>query len=223
MALPIEFLHWAGMNDDCLDKVKELVLTQPELLNSVNSFQDNALIIAARTGNKAIAQYLISTNIDIQHRTTEGNAFLIALDTNRREIAKMLIDDGRIDLFCLDHKQQNALFSAAKHGDDDMIEFLVDKGLDINHLNDEGNHVLFPFMEGYTKHENYWCFEVILSLMKPEIIFQNNRSGINIIDFMNWLEEDALEQNNFIRHKRLQKNFIPLRNVLQYRLENMSE
>mgnify|MGYP003333903406 CR=1 FL=1 len=57
---PIEVIHWAGMTDECLPDLKQLLEKYPDYINTKNGYNDNALIVAARTGNADIVKYLIA-------------------------------------------------------------------------------------------------------------------------------------------------------------------
>ena len=96
---PIELLHWSGMNDENIDKVKIILDTHPEYINTLNSLHDNALIIACRMGNLEIAKYLVeNTNIDIQHATKEGNALTVAVEKKHKEIIDYLVLNSDIEI-----------------------------------------------------------------------------------------------------------------------------
>ena len=106
---PIELLHWSGMSDEFLDKVKEILTLYPDYIHTLNSMNDNALIIACRVGNLEITKYRVgnleitkylveNTNVNIQHRTGEGNALTVAVQQGRAEIANYLVLNSNIEV-----------------------------------------------------------------------------------------------------------------------------
>lgn len=95
---PIELLHYAGMSDESLNQVKEIINLFPDYLNQTNSLHDTALIISIRTGNTKIAQFLLEQpyiNID-KICNQEGNAFFVANIYDRKEIIFTLLMEKNI-------------------------------------------------------------------------------------------------------------------------------
>jgi hypothetical protein len=215
----IELFHWAGMNDERIDDLKNLVQQSPELINSINQKGDNALIIAAREDNFKIVQYLVEqTDINIQQSSVDGNAFLVALHKNRKQIARYLLEHG-IDY----HNQvngKNAINICAYTGFDSMIETLFDKGVSFNHLDSQGQNIMFDLLRGYPSHQNLLCFEIIQERLHDDILWTPNRSGINVIQYVNHLINTAA---NLIQKEHYETNLLPLQAMLVQRHDYLME
>lgn len=210
---PIELLHWAGMNDTCLNEIEDILNKYPEYIHTQNQQKDNALIIATRTGNIGIVKYLVErTDIDINHCTLEGNALMIAIHYKKEEIALYLIEKG-IALDIKNYKNHNSLFEACGIGNDNIIEVLLAKNVSINYVDNEKQNVFYGFMDNYLSHNNYYCFEIILSNLQTDILFCKDKNGNDIISYMDKLIEESKLQN-MIRYNRLVASFEPLKAII---------
>lgn len=209
---PIEVLHWSGMTDDNLPDLKKILIESPELVNSVSNKNDNGLIIASRSNNIAMVKYFIeNTNIDINCVGIDGNAFMAAISEGNIEIAKYLLEHSNMNILSINSKEQTPYHLAAYLGLDEIIEILIEKGFDINILNNNHENCLFDFINGYTYHKNYWCFEIIKTHMTKEVIFTSNKNFITIIDYMDYLIESSI--NPFQKEARI-KYFTALKYAL---------
>jgi ankyrin repeat protein len=213
---PIELLHWAGMNDQCIDYLKTILDKYPHYINTTNLINDNALFVAVRTGNFEIVKYLIeNTDINLEHKSVDGNAFSIATLYNQTNIALYLMDKG-FSTTELNNNKQTPLFHCAKFGNDYLIEALINNGDNIEHLDNNNQNVFFSFFSNYTSHLNYYCFELLQEKISNDILFRKNKDGYNIIQFMEILIHES--KNNAIRQKKLINSFNPILSILQTRL-----
>ena len=74
----IEVLHWAGMKDEFLPYLQDVLLDNPEFINFENKHNENALHIATRVNNFEIVKWLIEeTDIDYKKVVDKGNILLI--------------------------------------------------------------------------------------------------------------------------------------------------
>jgi len=215
----IELFHWAGMNDERIDELKNLLTESPELLNSVNQHGDNALIIAAREDNLGIVKYLVeNTTINIQQSSEDGNAFLVALHKNRKEIARYLLEHG-IDY----HNRingRNAINICSYTGFDSMIEILRDRNISFNHLDNQNQNVMFDLLRGYPSHQNLWCFELVQEQMSDEILWTRNTLDMDVIAYIEYLINNS---TNLIQKEHYEKNLLPLQSMLIARRDYVPE
>lgn len=217
---PIEVLHWAGMTDNCLSDLQTIIEESPELINTCTTDGDNALIIASRVNNPAIVQYLVEeTAINIAQKGYHGNAFLVAVKENHQNIAMYLAKNG-VDIHAVNAEGKGAFHLAALNGNDDITEFLLEKNSNINLVDYRGENCLFSLIQNYTSHKNYWCFELMQSNMKPDILFKTNINGVNIIQYMDDL---VLNSTNKIQQAVRTEQYNPLKNILLSRMHYHSQ
>ena len=214
---PIEVLHWSGMDNFTVENLEKIISKYPHYINTVNKENDNGLFIAIRNNNSStISYFLDKTNIDLFHSNKDGNAFNYATYMNNTQLSLLLAEKG-LDINLFDSKGNNPLFNSAFHGNDVLIEFFIEKGVDFNCTNFSQENILFTFVNNYIAHQNYYCFELILDQMSDDVIFKNNISRLNIYQYMNFLIDEALKQKNNLRVSLLQKIFEPLRYMLSFR------
>lgn len=199
---PIEILHWAGMNDSCLDDFIHIYTTQPELIHSINRYQDNALMIACRTGNFAIAQYIIdNTDIDIQHRNYEGNALMIACKYKQLKIAQYLVENTKISLTIHDQHHNNLFHMIAQNGLDDIFETILKqrKRIQLFESNSENKTPFHFLIDSYAFHKNYYLYELFLSKLQKKHLQQTYIHQKNILDYMFSLLEKNPSQYSYMK------------------------
>jgi ankyrin repeat protein len=92
---PIEIIHYAGMNDTCLNKIKEILILYPEYVHTINKTGDSSLIIACKSGNIKIVEFLLKTNININLINNDGlNALYYAALKEDFDIIDLLLSNG---------------------------------------------------------------------------------------------------------------------------------
>lgn len=214
---PIEVIHWAGMTDECLPDLKKILDLYPDYINTQNGYGDNALIVAARTGNIQIIKYLIEeTNIEKNVIVNEGNVLTVACKYNKKDIVQYLLAQN-FDIEYADNIGYTPLFYIAQHGDDDILELLHSKNVNYSHLDNEKQNVLFSFVNGYLTHRNYYAFELLEMNLSNEILFHKNNIGQDIVSYMEYLIEQSQNDNNIIRANRMIELYSPLFSILKAR------
>lgn len=212
---PIEVLHWAGMNDSYLYELKRIIHESPELLNTTSKTNDNALIIASASNNIEMVKYLVEyTDIDQTLVGDSGNAFLAALKHNNTAIALYLAKHSKISIYEHDSTGKSAYHIAAFYGNDDVIQFLLEKEVNINCVDDNLRNCLFYFVDNYTMHNNYVCFDYLEGNMDTDILKCSDKYNYNIIQYIDSLINNS--ENHIQKMLRI-KAFAPLRAILESR------
>lgn len=207
---PIEVLHWSGMNDDCLDDLKSILMHHPEYINVMNPYHDNCLMIASKMGNIKMVEFLVkSTEIDINHSNNDGNALNIAVSNNQTDIVKFLIENTFISTKQKNVQGKSIYHLAAQKGNADLVEFFLEKQLDITILDNKNRHCLFDLIESYVAHKNYWCFELIQENLPQNIFMTKGSDGKDILQYTEEIKAS----------KKIGKElFDPLRLIIKSRL-----
>ncbi|OWT47633.1 ankyrin repeat domain-containing protein [Bacillus sp. K2I17] len=114
-----------------INKVKQLIGNNTKLLNTKTSF-GTWLHIAAKKGNLDIVKFLVQEGIDIDARggTFDSSALNLAAGSDHLDIVKHLVNAGaELDVSLA---KRNPLFGAIYGGHKNVVEFLVEKGIDIS-------------------------------------------------------------------------------------------
>lgn len=87
----------------------------------------------------SVTQTLIDRGADVNHTDNDGNTALILNTKNNcyKNIVKELVKAGA-DVNALDKLGNSALYYALKYGDQESARFMIKKGADYNHENNEG-------------------------------------------------------------------------------------
>ncbi len=113
------------------NKVKLLIGHDKEVLNTMTTF-GTWLHVAAKHGNLEICKHLVEEGIDINTKggTFDASALNLAAGAGHLEIVKYLIDSGAV----LDESlaKRNPLFGAIYGGYQEIVELLVESGIDIS-------------------------------------------------------------------------------------------
>jgi len=114
-----------------LKEVQELIGDDKEILNTMTAF-GTWLHVAAKQGHFEIVKFLIDKGIDIDAKggTFDASALNLAAGAGQLEIVKYLIESGAE----LDESlaKRNPLFGAIYGGHKEVVELLVDSGIDIS-------------------------------------------------------------------------------------------
>ncbi|HFU7058131.1 ankyrin repeat domain-containing protein [Bacillus thuringiensis] len=114
-----------------INKVKQLIGNDTKLINTKTSF-GTWLHIAAKKGNLDIVKFLVQEGIDIDARggTFDSSALNLAAGSGYLDIVKHLVKAGaELDVSLA---KRNPLFGAIYGGHKNVVEFLVEKGIDIS-------------------------------------------------------------------------------------------
>lgn len=214
---PIELFHWSGMKDEHIDEVIDILTVHPDYVNETNDFGDNCLFIASRSGNLEIVKYIVeNTAININHSNSDGSALLVAMSQNHNHISNYFLDNTKIDLYIKNKKGEGAYHIAAKAGNADIVEKLleIDSEKRIHDLDSNNRHCLFPLIESYGLHKDYWCFELILESLTDEQLWKRDVEGFDIMQYA--------QQKQYVKTEHgvidASRTYAPLINVLKTRI-----
>jgi ankyrin repeat protein len=118
---------FATIQEGNIEKVKALLKTNPNLLNSTKENGDTPLHFAAFAGHKDIVQYLLAQNAQID-RTNKGNAtaLIYAVYFGHKEVAEVLLAKGA-ECNSADLSGRTSLHYAASSGRLDIVQLLLEK------------------------------------------------------------------------------------------------
>jgi ankyrin repeat protein len=215
----IEVLHWAGMKDEFLPHLEDIISTHPEFINFENKFGENALHIATRVNNIEIVKWLIEkSNINYQKVVDKGNALLIAIENNCFKIANYFIDNTDIDYTVRSQDGKNIFHFLVKRCNDELLEKMLSKYPEgINLLDNNKQHCIFDYIFYFGQHKKYYVFDMLIEHMSPKIFKQIDINGKNILDFTNYIIEDS--QSSFEKLSK-QELLSPLLSQLEFYLKN---
>ncbi|WP_242246107.1 ankyrin repeat domain-containing protein [Bacillus cereus group sp. BfR-BA-01523] len=114
-----------------INEVQRLIGDDKELLNTMTSF-GTWLHVATKRGQLDMVEYLINKGIDINARggTFDASALNLAAGAGYLNIVKYLIEaNAELDVSLA---KRNPVFGAIYGGHKEVVEFLVEKGLDIS-------------------------------------------------------------------------------------------
>lgn len=215
----IEVLHWAGMKDEFLPQLEDIISTNPEFINFENRFGENALHIATRVNNFEIVKWLIeNTNINYQKVVDKGNALMIAIENNCFKIANYLIDNTDIDYKTFTKDGENIFHLLMRRCNDDLVDKMLTKyPQGINLLNHNQHNCLFDYISYFTQHKKYYVFDMIVEHMSPEVFKVVDTEGFNILNFT----YNIIENSDSDFEKSLKEELLaPLISQLEFYLQN---
>ncbi len=126
-----------------LEKIKELVKKDPQLLNKIGNDGDPPLLPAASGGHKEVIEYLLSKGVDANSKNSSGqNAVTYTAYAGNLEITKLLVSKGAKIVFT-DRQGMSPLHFAAQQGHLPVVEFLVSKGAPLTGKNRGGRTPLY--------------------------------------------------------------------------------
>lgn len=109
---------------------------------------DTLIICAARGGQTSVIEYLLSEKFagcfcaNLSERNVYGwSPFLLAAKHGNVDCCQLLLSKGA-DPLDRGPSGQNALMQAASSGDSDLVEFFIDKGIDVHAVDQKCNNVL---------------------------------------------------------------------------------
>ncbi|UCC38611.1 MAG: ankyrin repeat domain-containing protein [Candidatus Aminicenantes bacterium] len=115
-------------------KVKSIIDKNPTLIITRDLNNRTPLHFAATTGNKQIAEYLLSKGADINLKNSDGRTPLHFAASNRqKDVVELLITNGA-DLEAKDIYDNTPLNSATYGGDIEIIKLMIEKGANIKTL-----------------------------------------------------------------------------------------
>ncbi len=107
-------------------RVRLLLKLGANVNTEIGPERNTPLDMAVFDNHKEMSELLITHGSNINHKDKSGNtALTIAVMFNRTELAKLLINQGA-------NYDENLLFRAARNGNKEVVEILINKGLSIN-------------------------------------------------------------------------------------------
>ncbi len=215
----IELFHWAGMPNDHVDMVSEILDVHPEYLYETNKFRDNCLFIAVKVGNFNIIKHLIEErkiNINIQNNDESNNkmdsVLMSAIRNKQKDISLYLLEQDNIDFSLETHKKVNVYHLLSNWSDDDVLEKILEKDKNhkenINKLDAEGNSCLNYLIESYGFNKNFFYFDLLQEHINKEILNSKNKLNLDIKTIIRL----KIKENTFN-----QKLYSPIINILDSR------
>ncbi|XP_062587639.1 serine/threonine-protein phosphatase 6 regulatory ankyrin repeat subunit B-like [Saccostrea cucullata] len=135
-------LHLCCMHGK-LDMCKYMVNTYPHLLHIKDNNGGNVLHDAAWGGNIDLFKFLLENGFDIKTKRNDGKTSLhLCCMNGKLAMCDYLVNTYLHLLDVKDNKGENALHTAAWGGNIDLFKFLLEKGLDIKTIRNDGKTVL---------------------------------------------------------------------------------
>jgi ankyrin repeat protein len=112
-------------------------------INKKNMFDQNALMIACKYGNKNAVSTLLLLNAKVNDRDYYNETALdIAISEGFQECALCLLERHDIDLTFTDKDGENVLMQSAFRGFHNIVFILVEMGFPVDKKNNDGNTAL---------------------------------------------------------------------------------
>lgn len=123
--------------DDYFEKAAEFF--SKESMEQLDNNGTSAIHYAAKNEHLEMLQVMIDKGVDVNHADNDGNTALILNAKNNcyKGVIKELIKAGA-DVNAYDKLGNSALYYALKYGDLESSRFMIKKGADFNHANNEG-------------------------------------------------------------------------------------
>ena len=139
-------LSWALIkNYDSLPEVIRLLIKNKTNPNARDTNNKTALFYAVSSSNVPLVQFLLDNGADINHLDTYGRTVLFyAVDVQDPsiDIVRFLLDNGA------NPNQNNVLgLSIRKELAIDFVRMLIEKGSDVNYVDNRGKNILFLALE----------------------------------------------------------------------------
>ncbi|XP_062566387.1 serine/threonine-protein phosphatase 6 regulatory ankyrin repeat subunit A-like [Saccostrea cucullata] len=135
-------LHLCCINGK-LELCKYLVDSYPQLLDKRASYEQNVLPNAVMGGDVDCVRFLTEKGLDINCSSESGETVLhLCCKEGSLEMCKYLIDTYPKLLEIKDTTNRDVLHVAAWTGRVDLFKFLIEKGMDVNSITNEGKTVL---------------------------------------------------------------------------------
>ena len=112
-----------------LDEIRNLVKSNPKVVNSINERGSSMLILACYTGNNDVAKFLLENNSDINYVSDNGTALMAAVVKGNLEMVKFIIDK-KANLNLTDTNGITALIYAVQFKNIEIIKLLLSHNAD---------------------------------------------------------------------------------------------
>lgn len=122
----------SAMQSGKLEKVRELFLTDPTIIDAINTKRNTLIHKATSSGRLELLEFLLSYGFPASPRDESNSTPLhIAASRGFKEIVQILLSYGA-DINEKDANARTPLHLAAKNGHKEVVEFLISKNADIN-------------------------------------------------------------------------------------------
>jgi ankyrin repeat protein len=114
------------------------------------------LVQAARRGASKTVKFLCEARADISYKDFLGQTTLHkACISRKKDLVEYLLNDAKVPVDPLDQSQRTPLYFAAERGSLDIVNYLIEKGANVNSLDRRNETALFkPAGNGHVKVVN---------------------------------------------------------------------
>ena len=132
-----------AVNSGDLELLKGIITENGSMLETKNDLGLSPLNLAAVNGNMDVFNYLVKAGADIKTTDREGSNLLHnATANNHLKLVKYLVEELKFDVNSTDNLQMTPLMFASEKGNYELLNYLIDKGADINAATPNKTNVL---------------------------------------------------------------------------------
>lgn len=141
----LEFVEAASNNN--LNKVRQMLETNGDLLNAKDREHDTAIMKAARNCHATdVVSFLLEKGANINDQeyrdTINQTPIIVAAQHGCTDIVRLFLEAGIKDINHKNDQGESALLAAAQEGHKQVVQILLDAGADINQPNSDGETAL---------------------------------------------------------------------------------
>jgi uncharacterized protein len=141
----LEFVQAASTNN--LNKVRQMLETNGDLLNAKDREHDTAIMKAARNCHATdVVSFLLEKGANINDQeyrdTINQTPIIVAAQHGCTDIVRLFLEAGIKDINHKNDQGESALLAAAQEGHKQVVQILLDADADINQPNSDGETAL---------------------------------------------------------------------------------
>jgi len=131
------------------------------------------LFTVCKYGFYNIAKLICKPNVMLspKHKTTQKTPLMYAIEKKHNIVAKLFIDKGA-DLTAVDYDGYSALSWAVMGNNIEMVQYLIDKGVNINIVDKEEYGLTTLCSQCHLKNAN--GADILLLLLNNQVVFNNS-------------------------------------------------